>query len=91
MIATNTSRRWTYALVFGLLLGAAAPRAAAQTTPFDHPESLVRSLYAAVSFGPGSAADWNHVREFFLPEAVFAMRRTPTDMAVIGLDVLRTR
>lgn len=69
-----------------LLLGGGATRGWAQSGAFDDPEQLVRGLYAAVSFGPGSVANWDRVREFFRPEAVFAVRRTPTSMDVIDVD-----
>jgi len=53
---------------------------------FQDPMTLVEGLYASVSFEPGTVADWNYVRSFFLPEAVFAMRKTPTLMEVMDLD-----
>jgi hypothetical protein len=53
---------------------------------FSSPESLVRGLYAAVSMEPGKPADWSYVRQFFLPEAVFGVRKTRTSMEVLNLD-----
>lgn len=73
-------------LVLSTLLAGGAARTGAQTGPFDNPESLVRGLYDAVSWEPGAAADWDHVRAFFLPEAVFCMRKTRTSMEVMSLD-----
>lgn len=73
-------------LVAALLLGSGVARGYAQQSNFDDPERVVRDLYAAVSFGPGTVADWDRVREFFRPEAVFAVRRTPTSMDVINVD-----
>jgi len=54
---------------------------------FSDPESLVRGLYAAVSFGPCKPADWGYVRKFFLPEAVIVVRKTRTTMEVQNLDM----
>jgi hypothetical protein len=74
-----------------ILLMIPAVRPAAGQEPagdpvFSDPETLVRGLYAAVTFPPGTTdPDWARVRAFFLPEAVFAMRRTPTSMAVLDL------
>lgn len=77
----------THAMVFVVLLcSAGAGRGYAQQSAFGDPEQMVRDLYAAVSFGPGTEADWDHVREFFLPEAVFAVRRTATSMDVMNVD-----
>jgi hypothetical protein len=73
-------------MVMALVLGAGATRGYAQANAFDDPEQVVRGLYAAVSFGPGTQADWDQVRAFFVPEAVFAMRRTATSMDVMGVD-----
>jgi hypothetical protein len=53
---------------------------------FANPESLVRGLYAAVSFGPGNTPDWDYVRSFFVPEAVFGVRKTRTSMDVLTVD-----
>jgi hypothetical protein len=53
---------------------------------FSNPESLVRGLYAAVSMEPGKPANWNYVRKFFLPEAVFGVRKTRISMEVLNLD-----
>jgi hypothetical protein len=81
-----SNRRRTWAVALGLLLGAGAGRAHAQSAEFNDPEQLVRGLYAAVTFGPGSGADWDHVREYFVPQAVFAVRRTATSMDVLNVD-----
>ena len=51
---------------------------------FDNPESLVRGLYAAVTWNPGEMADWEFVKKFFIPDAVFAMRKTRTLMEVMN-------
>ena len=69
-----------------LLLGGGTTRGWAQAGGFDDPEQVVRGLYAAVSFEPGAAADWDRVRAFFRPEAVLAVRRTPTSMDLIDVD-----
>lgn len=53
---------------------------------FTDPESLVRGLYASVTFEPGTLPDWDYVRKFFIPEAVFGGRQTRTSMAVLDLD-----
>jgi hypothetical protein len=59
---------------------------AAGADVFGSPETLVRGLYAAVSFGPGTTPDWNYVRTFFIPEAVFGVRKTRTSMEVLNVD-----
>lgn len=53
---------------------------------FSDPESLVRGLYASVTFQPGTLPDWEYVRSFFIPEAVFGVRKTRTLMEVLDLD-----
>jgi len=53
---------------------------------FMDPESLVRGLYAAVTFDPGNVPDWDYVRKFFTPEAVITVRMTRTSMAVLNVD-----
>ena len=53
---------------------------------FLDPESLVRGLYAAVTFEPGTIPDWDYVRKFFIPEAVFGVRQTRTSMAVLDVE-----
>jgi hypothetical protein len=53
---------------------------------FQGPESLIRGLYAAVTFQPGTLPDWEYVRSFFIREAVFGVRKTPTNMEVLDMD-----
>jgi Putative lumazine-binding len=53
---------------------------------FSNPESLARSLYAAVTFDPGTSPDWSYVRKFFLPEAVIGVRKTRTTMEVMDVE-----
>lgn len=53
---------------------------------FAYPESLVRGLYAAVTFDPGNVPDWDYVRKFFTPEAVIAVRMTRTSMAILNVE-----
>lgn len=53
---------------------------------FSSPESVVRALYAAVSFDPGKPPDWQYVRNFFLPQAVFGVRKTQAAMDVLNVD-----
>jgi hypothetical protein len=53
---------------------------------FLNPESLVRGLYASVTFEPGTLPDWDYVRSFFIPEAVFGVRKSRTLMDVLDLD-----
>ncbi len=61
-------------------------KAASEQDVFSSPESLVRGLYAAVSFDPGTPADWSYVRKFFLPEAAIGVRKTRTTMEVLDVD-----
>jgi hypothetical protein len=60
--------------------------AAAVPEIFKDPESLVRGIYAAVSFDPGPAPDWEFVKTFFLPQAVIVVRKTRTSMAVMTVQ-----
>ena len=81
-----------YPLGLALFMALSASGTAPQTAGsgpevFSDPESLVRGLYAAVSFGPGKPADWGYVRKFFLPEAVIAVRKTRTTMEVQNVDM----
>ncbi len=59
---------------------------AAEEDVFMDPENLVRGLYAAVTFDPGNVPDWDYVRKFFNPEAVIAVRKTRTSMAVLNVE-----
>jgi hypothetical protein len=68
-------------------IAAADAQQTAQTNDvFQNPESLVRGLYAAVTFDAGSTPDWDFVREFFAPEAVIVARNTPTTMELMNVD-----
>lgn len=78
---------------FGLALfialsasGFSAAKAAGEEDVFSNPESLVRGLYAAVSFDPGSPPNWEYVRKFFLPNALIGVRKTRTSMEVMNVD-----
>jgi hypothetical protein len=53
---------------------------------YKDPESLVRGLYASVTFEPGTLPEWDYVRSFFIPEAVFGVRKSRTTMDVLDLD-----
>ncbi len=68
------------------VLSTATEIRAAEEDVFADPESLVRDLYAAVTFDPGNVPDWEHVRKFFTPEAVIAVRMTPTSMAILNVE-----
>ena len=59
---------------------------AAKEDVFTDPESLVRGLYAAVTFDAGSVPDWDYVSNFFAPEAVIAVRMTRTSMAILNVE-----
>jgi len=81
----------TVVLLIGLILPVFIPAAfpaGPQTAPdpqavFSSPESLVRGLYAAVTFDPGPGPDWEYVKSFFLPQAVIVVRKTRDAMAVM--------
>ncbi len=77
---------WAFLFLMFSASSVAYEEKAANVNNFANPESLVRGLYDAVSFEPNTTPDWNYVRKFFIPEAVFAMRRTPTSMAVINVE-----
>lgn len=53
---------------------------------YKDPESLLQGLYASVTFEPGTLPDWDYVRSFFIPEAVFGVRKSRTLMDVLDLD-----
>ena len=59
---------------------------AAEEEVFTDPESLVRGLYASVTFDAGSVPDWDYVSKFFAPEAVIAVRMTRTSMAILNVE-----
>jgi hypothetical protein len=69
-----------------LTLGVADGATADEGDIFMDPESLVRGLYASVTFDAGSVPDWEYVRKFFTPEAVIAVRMTRTSMAILNVD-----
>lgn len=79
--------KFARAICLFVLILFAAPQATSGQEVFSSPESLIRGLYAAVSFGPGKPADWGYVRKFFLPEAVIAVRKTRTTMEVQNVDM----
>jgi hypothetical protein len=66
--------------------GTAQEQASAVDDVFMNPESLVRGLYAAVSFEPGHLLDFDYVSKFFVPEVIFGVRRTRTSMAILDLE-----
>jgi hypothetical protein len=82
----SITRGMAISLLAFTALAVGAQRLSAQADDFTDPESLLRGLYDAVSWAPGDSADWDHVRQFFLPQAVFCMRRTPMSMEVMSLD-----
>ncbi len=53
---------------------------------YMNPESLVRGLYDSVTFEPGTLPDWDYVQSFFIPEAIFGVRKSRTLMDVLDLD-----
>ncbi|MGB6338463.1 MAG: hypothetical protein WBF32_01705 [Candidatus Aminicenantaceae bacterium] len=74
-----------FVLLF-FILSVADGRNAVEENVFSDPESLVRELYATVTFDPGNVPDWDYVRKFFTPEAAIAVRMTRTSMAVLNVD-----
>src|SRR5512140_1981407 len=50
------------------------------------PDSLVRSLYAAVTFDPGKVPDWSFVRSLFHKDASIVLRVTRDSTAVMSVD-----
>jgi hypothetical protein len=65
---------------------AAIGLAANEEDVFANPESLIRGLYAAVTFDTGNVPDWDYVSKFFTPEAVIAVRMTRTSMAILNVE-----
>lgn len=80
-----TSLCTAWILVGGILAVSTAAAVQGESV-FKDPESLLRSFFASVSFAPRATPDWDHVRKFFIPEAVFAVRQTRTSMAALDLD-----
>jgi hypothetical protein len=74
-----------FLLIF-FALSLADGETAVEEDVFTDPESLVRGLYASVTFDPGNLPDWDYVRKFFIPEAVFAVRMTRTSMAILNVE-----
>ncbi len=66
--------------------GFSAEKTAGEEDAFSSPESLVRGLYAAVSFDAGNPPDWDYVRKFFHPSAVIGVRKTRTSMEIMDVD-----
>jgi hypothetical protein len=73
-------------LFLPILLAAGGQTKTDSPAVFADPERLVRGLYAAVTFDPGPGPDWEYVRSFFLPQAVIAVRKTRTSMAVMNVQ-----
>jgi len=71
--------------LFPVLLCSSAPGRPGEDV-FLNPESLVRGLYAAVSIKAGQAHDWDQVRKFFAPQAVLALRKSPTTMELVTVE-----
>lgn len=70
----------------GSFLGIATGTEEPTAEVYSDAESLVRGLYASVTFEPGTLPDWDYVRSFFVPEAVFGVRKSRTLMEVLDLD-----
>jgi hypothetical protein len=68
------------------IVGLAGHNSRTDENVYMEPESLLRGLYAAVTFEPGTLPDWDYVRSFFIPEAVFGVRKSRTSMEVLDLD-----
>jgi hypothetical protein len=54
--------------------------------PYQHPDSLVRGLYAAVSFDPGRTPDWSYVRSMFHRDASIVLRVSRDSTAIFSVD-----
>jgi hypothetical protein len=74
------------ALLIPAVLGAGRQTPAGAPAVFADPESIVRGLYAAVTFDPGPGPDWEYVRSFFLPQAVIVVRKTRTTMETMTVS-----
>jgi hypothetical protein len=87
---TNMKLRTIFIILMVLLLlspeiGTAQKQESAIDDAFMNPESLVRGLYAAVSFEPGHLLDFDYVSKFFVPDVIFGVRKTRTSMATLDL------
>lgn len=73
-------------LILNTAIGKTNPVMSVDEDVYGDAESLVRGLYASVTFQPGTLPDWDYVRSFFIPEAVFGVRKSRTLMDVLDLD-----
>jgi hypothetical protein len=82
-------RRWHSLALAGALLthvGAAQPQASIDDRVYQDPDSLVRALYAAVTFAPGTMPDWSYVRSMFHRDASIVLRVTRDSTAIMSVD-----
>jgi hypothetical protein len=75
-------------LVAGLLLQASTVQgqAGAATSVCLDPDSLVRALYAAVTFERGTTPDWTFVRSLFHRDATVVLRVSRDSTAIMSVE-----
>jgi hypothetical protein len=81
--------RWYPLVLAGALLTQSAPAWAqvpAREAVYQNPDSLVRALYAAVTFDPGARPDWSFVRSMFHKDASIVLRATTDSTAIMSVD-----
>jgi hypothetical protein len=81
--------RWYPMVLAGILLAHSVSVLAqppAREQAYQNPDSLVRTLYVAVTFGPGERPDWSYVRSIFHKDASVVLRVTKDSTAVMSVD-----
>jgi hypothetical protein len=75
-------------LVGFLFAGSATVQAqtSSQGNVGQNPDTLVRALYAAVSFEPGKTPDWSYVRSLFHRDASIVLRVSRDSTAIFSVD-----
>jgi hypothetical protein len=82
-------RRWYPLVLTGALLiqsSAVPAQSATRDRVFQDPDSLVRALYGAVTFDPGTTPDWSYVRSMFHKDASIVLRVTRDSTAILSVD-----
>lgn len=85
----STIGKYRALLLAGALLtqsATALAQSAAKDRTYQDPDSLVRSLYAAVTFDRGGTPDWSYVRSLFHKDASIVLRVTRDSTAIMTVE-----
>ncbi len=79
---------WALVLALVLLFDASTIKAQPpdRERVYHDPDSLVRALYAAVSFDRGTTPDWAYVRSLFHKDASIVLRVAKDSTAIMSVD-----